>query len=186
MNNIDNIANFLQELGYDLEDESLKDTPTRFIKMMFEMHKKEPFSFTTFDAKGADQMIVVDNIPFYSLCEHHMVPFFGVAHVAYIPNKRIVGLSKIPRTVARFSRGLQTQEYITQNIAKYLYSGFPDYDHELLPKGVAVVLYARHLCMEMRGAKSSGAQTRTSALHGCFDKQPEVRSEFFDLIANKV
>lgn len=169
-------ATILQELGYDLKDVNLSETPKRVAKMMRELIVPEDFNFTTFPFEGEKngELVLVRDIPFYSLCEHHMIPFFGTADVAYIPEDRIVGLSKIPRLVDYCAKGLQTQERITQRIADRLVQ-------ELQPKGVGVVLRARHLCMEMRGVKKYNNFTTTSALRGVFNR-PEVRAEFLSLI----
>lgn len=128
-----------------------------------------PLKLTTFENEGHDQMIVQTNIPFYSLCEHHMVPFFGKAYVAYIPGARIIGLSKLTRVVQFCALGLQNQERITTRAAGIL--------RDVVGNDVAVMLRARHLCMEMRGVKSPGAITATTDIHGRF-KQSEVRAEF--------
>jgi len=134
-----------------------------------------PVMFTTFENEnGADEMIVQKGIPFYSLCEHHMLPFFGTAVVAYIPDKRIVGLSKLARCVQFESSALQNQERITQQVCRRVMQ-------ELHPKGVGVVLTARHMCMEMRGVKAAGAETVTSSLHGAFKEDPRTRTEFLTL-----
>jgi len=155
--------------------EGLQKTPERYIKFLDEFMTPKPFEFTTFENEGNDQMIVVNNIPFYSLCEHHLVPFFGFAHVAYIPTSRIVGLSKIPRTVDHYARAFQNQERITQQIADRL-------QEELNPNGVAVVLKASHLCMEMRGIQKPGVMTTTSAMKGVFERDINARQEFLNLI----
>ena len=170
----------LQELKLQTESEGLKETPLRWAKMMEELIQPEEFNFTTFTAEGGhnDEMIIVKDIPFYSLCEHHIIPFFGIAHVAYIPNKQIVGLSKIPRTVDYFSKGLQTQERITESIADFLME-------KLDPKGVGVILKARHLCMEMRGVKKYNNYTVTSALRGVFT-HGSTRQEFLSLVQDKL
>ena len=119
-------------------------------------------------------MVTVKDIPFYSMCAHHFVPFFGVAHVAYIPTEKIVGLSKIARIVKFYSRMPQIQERMTEQIADYI-------EEQLEPRGTYVVIEARHLCMEMRGIEAQGGKTVTSALRGCFAK-PEIRQEFLDLL----
>ena len=125
-----------------------------------------------------NEMVLVRDISFYSLCEHHMLPFFGRAHVAYLPNKRIIGLSKIPKLVEIFARRLQVQERLTEQIAETLAS-------KLKPRGVAVVLEARHLCMEMRGAESHLSPTTTSCMLGDFQRDPRTRKEFLELIRSK-
>lgn len=161
--------------GDDPDREGLKDTPKRHVKFLAEFTTPEPFTFTTFANEGGDDMIVQTGIPFYSLCEHHLVPFFGIASVAYIPSHRIVGLSKLARCVDFHSRALQNQERITFQIAETL-------EKELLPTGVGVVLKARHLCMEMRGVRKPGTETITSRVKGAFFDNPATRKEFFDLI----
>jgi GTP cyclohydrolase I len=166
----------LKQLGEDTTREGLIETPKRYVKFMREFLEEKPFNFTTFTEPGAEEMVLVSNIPFYSLCEHHTAPFFGVAHVAYIPNEgRIVGLSKIPRTVDLYANRFQNQERITKQIAERL-------QKELQPKGVAVVLKAQHLCMCMRGVKKHDTWTTTSKLLGLFKESQEVRNEFLNLI----
>lgn len=171
----DNIRSFLIAMGNDVEREGLKDTPKRYTKFMKEFCNPEPFEFTTFEGEGYDEMIIVKDIPFYSLCEHHLAPFFGVGHIAYIPdNNRIVGLSKIPRTLDMFARRPQNQERISMQVAEFLMEN-------LKAKGVGVILEARHMCVEMRGVKKSGCMTQTSALLGCF-KEAATKQEFINLI----
>jgi GTP cyclohydrolase I len=146
------------------------------VKFLDEFLNPPAFNFTTFcNEEPNDEMVIVNNISFYSLCEHHLAPFFGVGHIAYIPIDRIVGLSKIPRVLDMFSRRFQNQERITQQVANYL-------TENLNPKGVAVVLQARHLCVEMRGIKKPGAMTTTSAMTGVFKTQINTRQEFLNLI----
>lgn len=171
----DNFKRILQYLGEDPEREGLKDTPKRYIKFMKEFLQPKEFNFTTFDAEGSDEMIVQTNIPFYSLCEHHTAPFFGVAHVSYIPNGKIVGLSKLARTVDMFANRFQNQERITTQIAEKIQS-------ELDPLGVAVVLKAQHLCMCMRGVKKHDTWTTTSKMIGAFKNDLNARNEFLNLI----
>ena len=157
-------------------DPHLKQTPTRFAKMLRELTTPEPFEFTTFPNNGTDEMVVVKDIPFYTLCAHHVIPFFGVAHVAYIPGEEIVGLSKLARVVRHFSSALNVQEELTQTIANYLADG-------LRPVGVAVVMEAEHLCMTMRGVQVPGTRTTTSCMLGAFgDHTRQARSEFLSLI----
>jgi len=146
------------------------------LRMLSEMSKlnREPFDFTTFDAEGMSQMIVQTDIPLYSLCEHHMLPFMGTAAVAYIPGEKIVGLSKLARCVKWCSRGLQNQERITKAVADMV-------DQQLKPLGVGVVLRARHLCMEIRGASVPNVYTTTSDLRGVLLEEPEARAEFLEL-----
>jgi GTP cyclohydrolase I len=169
------ISMLLQGFDDDPYREGLVDTPKRYRKLMQELCTRKPIEFTTFEDEQYDEMISVSEIPFYSLCEHHLVPFFGVAHVSYIPNGRIVGLSKIPRLVEYCSAGFQNQERITQEIARML-------DEKLTPRGVGVQVKARHLCMEMRGVKKPGAMTTTTSLIGLFKSDKQVREEFLDSI----
>ncbi len=155
--------------------EGLRDTPKRYVKFLKEFMNVPEFNFTTFEAEGYDQMIIQTNIPFYSLCEHHLAPFFGVGHIAYLPNKKIVGLSKLARTLDLYARRFQNQERITQQIAQRL-------QEELDPKGVAVVLKAQHLCMAMRGVKKHDTWTTTSKMTGVFSEDLNARNEFLNLI----
>lgn len=168
------VKQLLSELGEDVSREGLKDTPARVLKFYKEFLNPAPFNFTTFDSESYDEMIIQKNIPFFSLCEHHLAPFFGTATVAYIPSKRIVGLSKLARTVEWYSRRLQNQERVTSQIAERL-------QKELKPKGVAVTLQARHFCMEMRGVKTHDVATVTTKLLGIFKENPEAKSEFLEL-----
>lgn len=168
----DDIRRIIQRIDSDPNREGLRDTPGRVAKALTELTTPEPFTPTTFDANGYDQMIVESRIPFYSLCEHHMLPFFGDAYIGYIPDKKIIGVSKLIRSVSFYSHGLHTQEYMTGNIANYL-------EEVLRPIGIGVILTARHLCQEMRGVKSRGEMS-TSALLGKF-RNPEVREEFLNL-----
>lgn len=154
--------------------EGLRDTPRRYIKFLEEFLNPPEFNMTTFDSEGYDQMIVQKDIPFYSLCEHHLAPFVGKATVAYVPKTQIVGLSKLARTVEMFSRRFQNQERITQQVADYLMDN-------LDPIGVAVSLSAEHFCMCMRGVKKHGVMTTTSTLKGCFKDNPDTRNEFINL-----
>ena len=155
--------------------EGLKETPKRYIKFMKEFLEPKEFNFTCFDAEGTDEMIVQTNIPFYSLCEHHIAPFFGVANIAYIPNDKIVGLSKLARTLDLYANRLQNQERITTQIAERLVK-------ELNPLGVAVTLKAQHLCMNMRGVKKHNTWTTTSKMLGVFKEDDKARNEFFNII----
>jgi GTP cyclohydrolase I len=164
----------LEQLGEDTSREGLIETPKRYIKFMREFLEPKDFNFTTFDAEGTDEMIAQTNIPFYSLCEHHTAPFFGVATIAYIPDKKIVGLSKLARTLDFYANRFQNQERITTQVAERLIK-------ELDPKGVAVSLKAQHLCMCMRGVKKHDTWTITSKLLGAF-KEGEARNEFLKYI----
>ncbi len=175
-------------LGIDITTEHTEKTPARFLQMMEEMLVPEEFEFTLFpNEEKLDQMIVVSNIPFYSLCEHHVVPFFGTAHIGYIPGSHIVGLSKLPRLVDYMAKGLNTQERITQRVADELWDKLNkakvSFDRVSRPKGVACILKARHLCMEMRGVEKPGAYTTTSAMKGVFlNDTNQARAEFLQLV----
>jgi len=166
---------FMNELGVDWSDPNNAETPLRVAKYFKEFLTPKEFTFTTFPAEGTDEMVVVANIPFYSLCAHHHLPFFGVAHVAYIPDGRIVGLSKIPRTVDLYAGRLQNQERIASQVAEHL-------QRELKPVGVAVILKATHMCMCSRGVKKEGSQTTTSKMLGVFHTDINARNEFLNLI----
>jgi GTP cyclohydrolase I len=165
----------LKALNENVEREGLKDTPKRYIKFLKEFLKPQEFNFTTFDAEETDEMIIQTNIPFYSLCEHHIAPFFGVGHIAYIPDKKIVGLSKLARTVDLFANRFQNQERITTQIAEIIQT-------ELNPLGVAVSLKAQHLCMCMRGVKKHDTWTTTSKMLGVFKTDLNARQEFLSYI----
>jgi GTP cyclohydrolase I len=169
----DNVIRILEYLGEDPTREGLQDTPKRYIKFLKEFITLEDFNYTVFDKEHYDEMIIQKDIPFFSLCEHHIAPFFGTATVAYIPNKKIVGLSKLARTVHLYAKRLQNQERITNQIAERL-------QKELKPVGVAVSLNARHFCMEMRGVKTHDVNTTTTKLLGAFKKKIETRQEFLD------
>jgi GTP cyclohydrolase I len=174
----ENVVRLLQYFGEDVEREGLIDTPKRYIKFFKEFLNPPQWNCTTFEGEGYDEMIIQKNIPFYSLCEHHIAPFFGKGHIAYIPNKKIVGLSKLARTLESFSRRLQNQERITQQVAEFL-------NDKLKPKGVAVILSAQHMCMEMRGVKKHDTFTTTSKMLGVFTTKYEARMELMNLIKNE-
>lgn len=159
----------------DTSREGLLETPKRYVKFLDEFLSPPGFNFTTFDSEGYDQMIVQTNIPFYSLCEHHLAPFFGEAAIAYLPGNKIVGLSKLARTVEMFTRRFQNQERITTQIAEFLNS-------HLEPRGVAVVLKAQHLCMAMRGVRKPNTFTTTSKMTGLFRDDDSLRNEFLNLL----
>ncbi len=171
------IYDFLSAMGQDLDREGLKETPKRFVKFFKEFLSPEEFKFTTFSSENYDQMVISTGIPFFSLCEHHLAPFFGEASIAYIPGtgKKIVGLSKLPRTLEKYARRLQNQERITQEVAQEI-------EKELGASGVAVVIKARHLCQEMRGVKKSNVFTVTSCMLGVFKDDLSARNEFLKLI----
>lgn len=155
--------------------EGLADTPRRYVKFLEEFLSPPEFNFTTFESEGYDQMIIQTDIPFYSLCEHHLAPFFGVGHIAYIPKDRIVGLSKLARTLDKFARRFQNQERITKQVAEFL-------EQQLEPVGVAVCLKAQHLCMAMRGVRKHDTWTITSELTGEFRNSEASRNEFLSLV----
>lgn len=178
----DTIGALLQFIGEDVNREGLKETPTRVAKAWlawtsgYGANLSEVFKCFKDGSERYDGMVVVKDLPFYSHCEHHLAPFFGTATIAYLPNKRVVGLSKLGRVLEIFSRRLQVQERLTTQIAEAIHT-------HLKPKGVGVVIRARHLCMESRGICKQGHSTVTSSLRGEFLK-PEVREEFFN-IANR-
>jgi GTP cyclohydrolase IA len=165
----------LRAVGADIDSDSLEETPRRVADAFAELLTPKPFRATTFpNEDGYDQLIVARAIPFHSLCMHHLLPFHGLAHIAYLPGERIIGLSKLGRIVEFFSRDLQVQERLTTQIAGWL-------ERELEPKGVGVVLEAEHLCMSLRGVQKLGAKTVTSALHGLVRDDPRTRQEFLAL-----
>ncbi|MBT4917648.1 GTP cyclohydrolase I FolE [Candidatus Peregrinibacteria bacterium] len=169
----------IEAIGEDSTREGLKDTPRRMAKSfekLFEGYAMNPKNFLTeFDGEDYDEMIICKNIDLYSTCEHHMLPFIGKAHIGYIPNKKIIGLSKLPRIVETFSRRLQNQERLTMQIANTL--------KELLqPKGVGIVIEANHLCMRARGVEKQNASMTTSSFKGLFKENSKTRSEFLKLI----
>lgn len=169
---------FLEAIGEDPDREGLKDTPDRIVRLWEEFKSHENFNMTVFEDIGEyDEMVVVRDIQFYSLCEHHLLPFFGKAHIAYIPDKKVCGLSKLVRVVNKFAYRPQVQERLTDQIAQFL-------EKELKPKGVAVVLEAEHLCMSMRGVKNPTSYTVTSKLIGRFKEDEKTRNEFLNLIHN--
>ena len=177
------IKDFLAELGEDPNREGLLKTPDR-VARMYEFLTKgyrqdidEVMNGAVFDEKYSE-MVIVKDIDVFSLCEHHLIPFFGKCHIAYIPNGRIVGLSKMPRIVEVFARRLQVQERMTQQIADTLYQ-------YLNPTGVAVVMEAQHLCMIMRGVEKLNSTATTSAMLGAFRNDVKTRSEFLTLISRK-
>jgi GTP cyclohydrolase IA len=172
-------ADLLTALGVDLEDESLRDTPRRMAAMYAELLTPAPFTATTFPNDGGyDELVVATNIPFHSLCEHHLLPFVGVAHVGYLPGERIIGLSKLARVVDLFARSLQVQERLTTQVAGWI-------DEQLQPKGVGVVLEAEHMCMSLRGVQKTGARTITSSLSGLLRDDPRTRQEFLSLTGGR-
>lgn len=160
----------LGAIGHD-DREGTARTPERVAKFWAEWLAVPPFELTTFDAEGADEMVTQVGIPFYSICEHHLLPFFGTAAVAYVPKGQIVGLSKLARLVEQHARRPQNQERITTAVAEALMAG-------LGAAGVGVQIRARHLCMEMRGVRAAGAETVTTAVRGVFREDPAARAEF--------
>lgn len=171
----ENVTRLLQFIGEDVTREGLQETPKRYVKFLKEFTTPPEFNMTTFKNEGCDDMVIVKNIPFYSLCEHHLAPFFGTAAIAYIPDEKIVGLSKLPRALEMIARKPQNQERITKDLALFI-------NRELNPKGVAVVLTARHLCVEMRGVEKPGTETVTSSMLGVFREDVNCRQEFLQLI----
>lgn len=170
------VGRLLVLMGRDLTDPAVQGTPRRVREFYESLLIKEIPKITTFDAKGYSHMVVESRIRFYSLCEHHLLPFFGTAHIGYLPAKRMVGLSKLARIVQYFSMTMTTQEYLTDSIMRFVVD-------QLEPVGAGVILQAEHLCMSMRGVCQPGHQTTTSALHGKFF-EPQIREEFFRLCVN--
>ncbi len=168
-------ADLLRALGLPVDAEEMIETPRRMAHAYAEMVTAEPFALTTFpNRKGYDELVVVGDIPVRCLCEHHMLPFVGVAHVGYLPADRILGLSKFARLVEFVAHRPQTQERLTQEIAEQL-------EHRLRPRGVGVVLDAEHTCMTLRGARSRGSRTLTSAMLGGLRDNAATRAEFLAL-----
>ena len=179
----DLVDSLLVELGEDPDRQGLKATPDRVARAMRELTNgygvkpEEVIAGAVFD-QDYDEMVVVKDINFYSLCEHHLLPFFGQVHVGYLPKGRVVGLSKIPRLVEVFSHRLQIQEQLTRQVAEAL-------NGALEPRGVGVVVEARHLCMEMRGVEAPGGRMMTSCMLGTFRRDPRTRAEFLDLVKTR-
>ncbi len=176
------IEKLLVELGEDPSRKGLQNTPERVAKSLkfltggYWVNIEEMVNGALYEDPNTDEMVILKDIDIFSLCEHHMLPFFGKCHVAYLPDGKIIGLSKIPRIVEAFSRRLQVQERLTTQIANCLQS-------ILKPKGVAVVIDALHLCMSMRGVEKQNAYTTTSSMLGFFKSNPSTRSEFLSLIS---
>jgi GTP cyclohydrolase IA len=174
------VDTLLVELGENPRRQGLRATPDRVARALRELtdgyavKPQDVIADAIFD-QDYDEMVLVKNIPFYSLCEHHMLPFFGEVHVGYLPNGKVVGLSKIPRLIEVFSHRLQIQEQLTNQVAQALNSA-------LAPRGVGVVVEARHMCMEMRGVETPGGRMITSCMLGTFRRDPRTRSEFLDLV----
>ena len=169
------VADLLVALGQDPSSEPLTGTPRRVAASYAELLDPTPFTLTTFpNDEGYDQLVLARAIPFASLCQHHLLPFTGLAHVGYLPGERILGLSKLARVVELFARRLQLQECLTTQIADWLQA-------HLEPKGVGVLLEAEHLCMTLRGVHAAGARTVTAALHGLVRTDARSRQEFLAL-----
>ncbi len=177
---IEAVKTMITHVGEDVNREGLLKTPQRVLKayeFMYGGYKENPqeiLNSAMFESSN-DEMVLIKDIEFYSTCEHHLLPIIGRAHVAYIPDGKVVGLSKIPRVVDVFARRMQIQEQLTEQIADALMTA-------IAPKGVAVVLQARHMCMEMRGVEKINSTTTSSALRGLFKKDEKTRMEFFNLI----
>ena len=170
------VSELLDALGVDRDGDGLADTPTRVARAYAELLTPEPFEATSFaNVEGYDELVVARSIPFSSLCEHHLLPFAGLAHVGYLPGDRLIGLSKLARVVAHYSRRLQVQERLTTQVAQSL-------ERALHPKGVGVVLEAEHACMSLRGVRAAGSKTVTSALAGIVRDDERTRAEFFSLV----
>ncbi|TQM32030.1 GTP cyclohydrolase I FolE [Nocardia bhagyanarayanae] len=166
---------FLLALGVDLDADHLHATPGRMARAYAELFTSRPFDLTTFpNDEGYDELVLARRIPLRSVCEHHLLPFVGIAHVGYLPGQRILGLSKLARIVEHFSRRPQVQERLTKQIADWL-------AEHLQPKGVGVVIEAEHTCMTLRGVQAAGATTVTSTLLGSLREDPRSRQEFFAL-----
>jgi GTP cyclohydrolase I len=166
-------AQFLTALGVDLDREGLGDTPARMARAYAELFEPRPFRFTTFpNEERYDELVVAREIPFRTVCEHHLLPFAGVAHIGYLPGDRIVGLSKLARVVDHYAARPQVQERLTRQVADRLAA-------ELQPRGVGVVLEAEHACMTLRGVRAAGTTTLTSTLLGTLRADPRTRAEFF-------
>jgi GTP cyclohydrolase I len=172
------VRQILEAIGEDPERQGLQRTPLRVAKAYAELtsgyhvDQEALINDAVFDV-DYDEMVLVKDIDFYSMCEHHMLPFYGRAHVAYIPNGKVIGLSKIPRVVEMFARRLQVQERMTQEIAEFLQA-------TLQPQGVAVVIEGQHMCAAMRGVKKANTRMTTSAMLGSFKHNPQTRGEFLD------
>lgn len=169
------VRDLLLALGRDPSSPHLTDTPRRVARSFTEMLTPREFDLTTFpNDEHYDELVLAKSIPMQSLCEHHMLPFTGVAHVGYLPGERILGLSKLARVVELFARDLQVQERLTVQVANWL-------QEHLDPKGVGVVIEAEHMCMSLRGVQASGSRTITSSVHGLLREDARSRQEFFTL-----
>jgi GTP cyclohydrolase I len=166
---------FLRALGVPVDAPGLEDTPRRMVDAYTELLTPRPYDLTTFpNEEGYDELVLARGIPVQSVCEHHKLPFTGVAHVGYLPGERIVGLSKLARVVELFARRPQVQERLTVQVANWLQA-------QLSPRGVGVVVEAEHLCMTLRGVQAPGTTTITSALQGVLREDPRSRAEFLSL-----
>ncbi len=179
----DTVRQLLRQLGEDPERDGLQDTPRRVAKSLgfltsgYRADLSAVINGALFEVEYSE-MVIVRDIDFYSLCEHHLLPFFGKCHVAYLPSKRVIGLSKLPRIVDMFARRLQVQERLTKQIADTIVEVTE-------PMGVAVVMEATHLCMAMRGVEKQNSITVTSAMHGIFRDDARTRAEFLELIRHR-
>ncbi|MCW7940860.1 GTP cyclohydrolase [Streptomyces hygroscopicus] len=168
-------ADFLHALGIPTDSESLRGTPGRMARAYAELFSPRPFDLTTFpNDEGYDELVLARSIPLRSVCEHHLLPFVGTAHVGYLPGRRILGLSKLARVVEHFACRPQVQERLTKQVADWIQT-------HLEPKGVGVVIEAEHTCMTLRGAQATGSSTLTSTLLGLLRTDPRSRSEFLAL-----
>jgi GTP cyclohydrolase I len=166
---------FLEALGVELGSESLRETPGRMARAYAELFTPRPFNLTTFpNDEGYDELVLARAIPVRSVCEHHLLPFTGIAHVGYLPGQRILGLSKLARIVEHFAHRPQVQERLTKQVADWLYA-------HLRPRGAGVVIEAEHTCMTLRGVQAAGSRTVTSTLLGTLREDPRSRQEFFAL-----
>ena len=174
------VADLLTALGRDVSNPHLAETPRRVADAFIEMLTPRDFALTTFpNDEGYNELVLVRDIPFHSLCEHHLLPFQGIAHIGYLPGDRILGLSKLARVLEFFARDLQVQERLTKQVADWL-------QEQLAPRGVGVVLEAEHSCMSLRGVHVGGTRTTTSALHGLIREDARSRDEFFALCGLRV
>jgi len=172
-------ADMLAALGLPVDEDHMRETPGRLVRAYAELLRPEPFRMTTFpNDEGYDELVLVRDVPVRSLCEHHMLPFTGVAHVGYLPSNRVVGLSKLARTVDLHSRGVQTQERLTTQVADHL-------QRALDPLGVGVVIEAEHTCMSLRGARAEGTRTVTARLLGRLRDDARSRAEFLALTRDR-
>ena len=168
-------GDLLRALGVDTDTENLRDTPGRMVRAYAELFSSRPFDLTTFpNDEGYDELVLARSIPVRSVCEHHLLPFVGVAHVGYLPDTRILGLSKLARVVEHFASRPQVQERLTKQVADWLST-------QLQPKGVGVVIEAEHTCMTLRGVKAQGSSTVTSTMLGTLRSDARSRQEFFAL-----